>query len=310
MNYRHAFHAGNFADVVKHAVVARIIEHLKQKPSPFRLVDLHAGAGLYDLTAEPAQRTGESAEGVGRLYRNATCEPEPLSPAAEELLAPWRKAVASVNDGTSLARYPGSPEIARILVRQQDRLVFNELHPEDHAALAARFRREKRAKVHDMDAWVAAKALLPPPERRGLVLIDPPYEASGEAARALDALAGAYRRFATGIFCLWYPMKAQADADALARSVDALALPKALRAELAVRRADRADRLNGCGLILVNPPWRLAEELNILLPALAKRLADRTARYPGGASVGPVGRILAEPGKGSRIRRAADRSPF
>ena len=135
MNYRHAFHAGNFADVMKHAVLARIIEHLKRKPAPFRLLDLHAGTGLYDLFAAEAERTGEWRDGVGRLYRGGTCEPEPLPGPAEALIAPWRKVLGAVNDGARLARYPGSPEFCRRLSRDEDRLVFNELHPEDYASL-------------------------------------------------------------------------------------------------------------------------------------------------------------------------------
>jgi 23S rRNA (adenine2030-N6)-methyltransferase len=281
MNYRHAFHAGNAADVVKHVALARIIEHLKAKPSPFRVIDLHAGAGFYDLAGEQAGRTGEWREGVGRLYRNGSCEPDPLSGEAEALLAPWRKAIAAVNDGVRLARYPGSPEIARRLVRPQDRLVFNELHPEDHAALASRFSREKSATVLRLDAWQAARALLPPPERRGLVLVDPPYEAPDEIARAVAGLAEAYRRFASGIFCLWYPVKAQAEANSLVRGFAALGIPKMLRAEVTQRRADNAERLNGSGLMLVNPPWKLEAELNVVLPALTKRLADPIAQGGG-----------------------------
>lgn len=282
MNYRHSFHAGNFADVMKHVVLARIIEHMKAKPAPFRVLDLHAGTGLYDLTADEAQRTGEWREGVGRLYREGSCAPAPLPAPAEQLLLPWRKAVAAVNDGTRLARYPGSPEIARRLIREQDRLSFNELHPEDHGALTQRFGREHRAKLFQTDAWISAKALLPPLERRGLVLLDPPYEAADESARALTGLAEGHRRFATGAFCLWYPVKAQADANALARRAAAIGLAKMLRAELAVRRADRRDQLNGSGLILVNPPWLLEDELKLLLPALAERLADRESRFHGG----------------------------
>ncbi len=282
MNYRHAFHAGNFADVVKHTVFARILEHLKAKPAPFRVLDLHAGAGLFELTSEPAERTGEWREGVGRLYRGETCQPEPLPAAAEALIAPWRKALAAVNDGQRLARYPGSPEIARRLARDGDKLLFNELHPEDHATLAARFARERRARVTCCDAWRAAKALTPPPERRGILLMDPPYEAADEVRRALTALAEAHRRFATGIFLLWYPVKAQADANALSRRAASLGLPKTFRAELTVRRAEKADALNGSGLLLVNPPWKLAAELDVLLPALAERLADREARFRGG----------------------------
>jgi 23S rRNA (adenine2030-N6)-methyltransferase len=283
MNYRHAYHAGNFADVMKHIALARIIERLKAKPAPFRVIDLHAGAALYDLAGDEAGRTGEWREGVGRLYRDGTCAPEPLPDRVEELIAPWRQAVASVNDGVRLARYPGSPEIARRLARGGDRLVFNELHPEDFQALAARFRRERRVKVLQLDAWIAAKGLLPPPERRGLVLIDPPYEERDEAARALAAIAGGYRRFSGGLFFLWYPVKAQADANALARRAAALGIPKLLRAEMTVRRANKGDRLNGSGLMLVNPPWRLNEELGAILPSLAERLADREARFPGGS---------------------------
>ena len=281
MNYRHAFHAGNFADVVKHIVLARIIEHLKQKPAPFRVVDLHAGLGLYDLTADEAQRTGEWRDGVGRLYVDGTCAPFPLSGEAEALILPWRKAVAAVNDGTRLARYPGSPEVARRLVRETDRLSFNEMHPDDNAALAARFAREQRAVVTAVDGWTAAKAALPPPERRGVVLIDPPYETVNERERALAGLTEAHRRFATGIFMLWYPVKAQADANAFARRAASLGIAKMQRVELAVRRADSRESLNGTGLILVNAPWTLANELKILLPALAERLADPAARGGG-----------------------------
>jgi 23S rRNA (adenine2030-N6)-methyltransferase len=289
VNYRHAFHAGNAADVFKHIVLARILEHLKAKPAPFRVVDLHAGIGLYDLTAEEARRTGEWREGVGRLYVDGSCAALALPDAAEALISPWRKAIAAVNDGTTLAHYPGSPEIARRLARDQDRLLFNELHPEDRHTLSRRFGREKRARIEGQDAWQAAKAFLPPPERRGLVLIDPPYEAADETKRLLAGLAEAHRRFATGLFMLWYPIKAQADANALARRVEALNIPKMLRAEVTVRRADRGDRLNGSGLILVNPPWLLQSELRLLMPALADRLADKELQAKGGWRLNPLG---------------------
>ncbi|SEP80704.1 23S rRNA (adenine2030-N6)-methyltransferase [Faunimonas pinastri] len=282
MNYRHAFHAGNFADVVKHITLARIIEHLKAKPAPFRVLDVHAGIGLYDLTADPAIRTGEWLDGVGRLYRDGTADPDPLTDEAEALLAPWRKTIAAVNDGTHLAHYPGSPEIARWLIRPEDSLVFNELHPDDRPVLTRRYGRDGRVKILEMDAWTALKAQLPPPERRGLLLVDPPYEVADEAKKAVTALADAQRRFATGLTFLWYPVKAQADANALARRVEALAIPKTLRVELTIRRADSTLQLNGTGMILVNPPWRLESELRLLLPLLQKRLADRDARFSGG----------------------------
>lgn len=282
MNYRHLFHAGNAADVLKHIVLARIIEHLKGKATPFRVIDLHAGAGIYDLRSEQAENTGEWRDGVGRLYRDGSCEPDVLAAPAEALLLPWRKAVAACNDGAVLARYPGSPEIARRLTRDADRLVFNELHPEDGRMLGERFGAEKRAKIVSMDAWAAMRAFLPPPERRGLVFADPPYEARDERQLALLGMAEAHRRFASGVFCLWFPVKAQAEADAFALQVARLNWPKTLRAELRVRRADSAGRLNGSGLIVSNPPWKLADDLAALLPALSDRLADRQARFAGG----------------------------
>ncbi len=282
MNYRHAFHTGNFGDVLKHVVLARVIEHLKAKPAPFRVIDLHAAIGFYDLAGDEAGRTGEWHDGVGRLYADGTMAPVPLAPAAEALIAPWRQAIASANDGARLLHYPGSPEIARRLTRNQDKLVFNELHPEDHRTLSKRYGGDRRIRITGQDAWVAAKALLPPPERRGLVLIDPAYEAADEQAKLLAGLAEAHRRFATGVLMAWYPIKAQADATALARRVAALAIPKTLRVELTVRRADRKERMNGAGLILANPPWKLEDELRRILPALAERLADREARFPGG----------------------------
>jgi 23S rRNA (adenine2030-N6)-methyltransferase len=271
MNYRHAFHAGGAADVLKHVVLARIIERLKRKPASFSIIDLHAGRGFYDLGRDPGGHPAEWEHGLGRLYRDGSCEPEPLPGAAEDLIEPWRKAVAAVNDGATLAHYPGSPEIARRLAREQDRLLFNELQAEEHAALAQRFRRERRATVTRMEAWAAAKAVLPPPERRGIVLADPPYEIADEGSRALAGLAEAHRRFPTGAFCLWYPVTRRAGATALLRRVAALRLPKTLQAEIAAPRA-ASDGPAGSGLILVNPPWPLESELALLLPALAERL--------------------------------------
>jgi 23S rRNA (adenine2030-N6)-methyltransferase len=303
MNYRHAFHAGNAADVLKHVVISRIIERLKEKSKPFRFVDLHAGRGFYDLASPEAERTGEWRDGVGRLYRDSGCEPDPLPPAAEALLAPWRRAIASCNDGERLARYPGSPEIARRLARNDDRLVFNELHPDDCRALADRFRSERRAKITNMDAWTAIRAFLPPPERRGLILADPPFETPDELDRALAGLAEGRRRFASGVFCLWYPVKGGAAADALAVRAAKLRWPKTLRAELRIRAADDAERLNGSGLLVVNPPWTLVSDLEALIPTLSDRLADKSARRLGGWAVKwLVGENAPRPGSEDQAR--------
>jgi 23S rRNA (adenine2030-N6)-methyltransferase len=262
MNYRHAFHAGNFADVLKHAVLARILVHLREKQQAFRVIDTHAGAGLYDLASAEASRTGEWGEGIGRLMAAK------LPPDVEPLLAPYLAAVAAANRGGDLRRYPGSPLIALSLMRPQDRLVACELEPRAARALAANLGRDARARAVTIDGWVALNAYVPPKERRGVVLIDPPYEDKDEFARLAEALASAHRKWATGIFVLWYPMKECSGPDELAAALRRSGMPKILRAELELPSAAGPTRLNGTGLIIINPPWRLAGELAPLLAAL------------------------------------------
>jgi 23S rRNA (adenine2030-N6)-methyltransferase len=268
MNYRHAYHAGNFADVIKHAVLALVIEHLKLKPAPFRVIDTHAGVGLYDLSSEQAQKTGEWREGIGRIM-----EAE-LAPPAANLLAPYLGVVRELNADGPLLRYPGSPFIARALMRDADRLVVNELHPEDQQELKALFARDRQVKVMELDAWTAVKALLPPPERRGVILIDPAFEETGELARLVGALNEAAKRFAGGTYLLWYPIKELRPVAAFRRQVAALGLPKAFAIELMIRGGEDETRLNGAGLIAVNAPFTLTTNLKILLPELARVLAQ------------------------------------
>jgi 23S rRNA (adenine2030-N6)-methyltransferase len=265
MNYRHAYHAGNHADVLKHAVLTRAIEYLKRKDKPFRIVDAHAGAGIYALDGAEAQKTREWEGGIGRLS-------EPFADDIEALLAPYRAAVAALNPPGNLIRYPGSPWIAAHLMRAGDRLTANELHPEERRHLAELFRLDGRVAVTGVDAATCVKAALPPPERRGLVLIDPPYERPDEAERALRLLDQGLKRFATGCFLLWYPLKADGTAARVCEGVAALAVPGTLRAELRVREAFREGGLAGSGVIVVNPPWMLEGELALLLPALGERL--------------------------------------
>jgi len=268
MNYRHAYHAGNFADVVKHAVLTLIIEHLRLKPAPFRIIDTHAGIGVYDLASEAAQKTGEWREGIGRVMAAK------LSPAAAEVLAPYLDIVRRLNPGGGLLRYPGSPLLARELLRADDRLVVNELHPEDQDELKRLFAHDPQVRVMALDAWMALKALLPPPERRGVMLIDPAFEQTGELARLVGGLKEAARRFATGTFLLWYPIKEMAPVAAFRREVAALGLPKAMAIELMVRGGADETRLNGAGLIAVNAPFTLSAKLDALLPELAPVLAQ------------------------------------
>ncbi|MCJ8142358.1 23S rRNA (adenine(2030)-N(6))-methyltransferase RlmJ [Ancylobacter sp. A5.8] len=275
MNYRHSFHAGNFADVVKHVVLARILAYLGQKDAPFRVLDTHAGAGLYDLQGEDARRTGEWEAGIGAVLRAE------LSPAVRELLAPWLALVAELNppgagtgDAHPLGRYPGSPLIAQALTRPQDRLLFCETEPGVRAALTEAVGRDARAKVLPMDAWQALGAHLPPKERRGLVLIDPPFEQPGEFHRMAEGLASAYRRFATGIYALWYPIKDVRAVDTFRRELERAHIPKTLNIQFDIRAVRQADTLSGCGMVVVNPPFTLADELRTVLSALAPVLSS------------------------------------
>jgi 23S rRNA (adenine2030-N6)-methyltransferase len=272
MNYQHAFHAGNFADVHKHAVLARILIHLQQKPAPFRVIDSHAGAGRYDLSAAEPSRSGEWRDGIARVWR----EPALGQGRLGELLAPYFEAVAACNPGGVLRTYPGSPLIVQKLSRPQDRLVACELEPRAAAMLAATLRGDRRAKALTIDGWTAIGAYVPPKERRGLVLVDPPFEQPADFLRLSEELTAAHRKWPTGIYMLWYPIKTREPADALARRLQRLGIAKILRCEIMLH-PPRADAgLAGSGLILLNPPFTLEADLRILLPALVRVLA------PGG----------------------------
>ena len=268
MNYRHAYHAGNFADVVKHVVLARLVEYLKRKDKAFRVIDTHAGIGLYDLGSEEAQKTGEWHDGIGRLV-------EAKLPAdAAELLVPYLDAVRAQNPGGGISAYPGSPLIVRHLLRKQDRLSAIELHPADASTLAALFEGDFQARVTELDGWLALGAHLPPKEKRGLVLVDPPFEKEGEFGRLVDGLVKAHKRWPGGVFALWYPVK---DRKAVAGFREALAsagIPKIMDIAFDIRPPSREPRLDGTGMIVVNPPYPLESELQMLLPVLAEILGE------------------------------------
>jgi 23S rRNA (adenine2030-N6)-methyltransferase len=269
MNYRHVFHAGNFADVFKHAVLARILAHLADKPQPFRVIDTHAGAGLYDLSGAQANRTGEWRDGIGRMIGAS------LADDLRALLAPYLEALATLNPGGKLRRYPGSPVLALAVMRPQDRLTACELEPHAAAALGRHLRSDRRAKAIAIDGWQALKAYVPPVERRGVVLIDPPFEDADEFDKLLPRLVEAHRKWATGTYMVWYPIKGSASSGFVRRLRQA-DLPKLLRAELHVAAPD-AEKLTGSGLIILNPPWRLRDELRILLPGLLAALQCETS---------------------------------
>lgn len=268
MNYRHVFHAGNFADVVKHATVALIVEHLTGKEKPFRVIDTHAGRGLYDLEADEAARTGEWKNGIGRLW-GATMPDE-----AASLLSPYLESVRSLNPDGRRARYPGSPLVVRHLLRRQDRLTAIELHPDDAEALRSRFAGDVQTRVIALDGWLALGAHLPPKEKRGMVLVDPPFEERGEFGRMVDGLARAHRRWPGGIYAFWYPIKKQPEIADFRSRLRSLGIPKILDARLTVRKPSPEPRLDGSGMIVVNPPYRLEAQLHTLLPALAALLGD------------------------------------
>jgi 23S rRNA (adenine2030-N6)-methyltransferase len=266
MNYRHAFHAGSFADVIKHIVLVRILLYLQEKPAAFRVIDTHAGAGRYDLTGDEAMRGGEWRDGIGRLLDAAIGE------KARDLLAPYLDAVAGCNGAGRLTTYPGSPALVRALLRLQDRLIACELEPVAAAALARNLARDARCKAVAIDGWTALNAYVPPKERRGLVVVDPPFEETSEFARLTQGLETAHRKWPGGSYLLWYPIKEREGPDALARRLRRTGMAKILRAELSVPMPRGSTRLGACGLIVVNPPWTLAAELEILLPELAAAL--------------------------------------
>lgn len=264
MNYRHVYHAGNFADVIKHAILALIIEYLKRKETPLMVLDAHAGLGVYDLSSIQAQKTGEWQGGIGRLWNQDI----------PESLTPWMNVVRSFNPGGEVSVYPGSPKLVQWLMRSEDRLVLVEKHPDDHDTLAQEFRRDARVHVHLADAYAQLKASVPPPERRGLVLIDPPYEEKDEYQKLLRGLSNALKRWPTGIYCIWYPIKARAQIDGFLDGLKHLPLPPTLVTELMLRGGDDPFRLNGCGLVILNPPWILEDALKQMLPFLVQTLTD------------------------------------
>jgi 23S rRNA (adenine2030-N6)-methyltransferase len=273
MNYRHAFHAGGFADVIKHIVLVRMLTYLQEKPAAFRVIDTHAGAGLYDLTSDEARRGGEWLTGIARLMQAR------FSETVLPLMAPYLDIVRAFNPQRDLETYPGSPLIARALLRPQDRLTACEVEPQARKHLIDALRRDTQARVVDLDGWMALPAFVPPNERRGLVLIDPPFEQKDEFERMAGGFAQAFAKWPTGSYVLWYPVKSRRATDNLARQVaeaaGAGAQPgKCLRLEFSVAPQAAEAGLISAGLLIVNPPWKLLGELKAILPELEKPLGQ------------------------------------
>jgi len=269
MNYRHAFHAGNHCDVLKHAALALALERLKLKDKPFAVLDTHAGRGSYDLSGDEARRSGEHLDGIARIIDDED------APAA---LQPYLQAVRDSNPfGKDLRWYPGSPLIVQSAMRREDSAKFCELHPEERRSLETAIGRDARIKIFERDGYEAVRAFLPPKERRGLVLIDPPFEKPGEYQRLTEAIIDGTKRWSSGVFMIWRPIKDEAGCEAFNKAIEKLNLQNTLTAELSVALRT-PDKLTGSGLFVVNPPFGLAASLTGILPYLAKKLAA----VPGG----------------------------
>ncbi|HYE36717.1 23S rRNA (adenine(2030)-N(6))-methyltransferase RlmJ [Methylocaldum sp.] len=264
LSYRHGFHAGNHADVFKHLVLTLLVRPLLNKEKPFFYLDTHAAAGRYDLGSAMARKNREYETGIGPLWKVK---------AAPEAVRDYFETVRAINSGDKLRFYPGSPRVVRHFLRPGDRMALSELHPNEVKVLGDEFAGDKQVKIHHLDGYQALKALLPPAERRGLVLIDPAFELRDERRRLLDAVKEAYRRWATGIFAVWYPIQDRATADDLLRRFKKSGIRNILAAEFKVLPDDEPLRLNGSGMIVINPPWRLDQQLNDLLPWLWEQLA-------------------------------------
>ena len=266
MNYRHAFHAGNHADVLKHLVLSRILALLAKKDAPYAYLDSHAGIGLYDLRGDQASRTGEWLDGIQRVWQ---------ADDVPALFDDYLGVIRALNPNGQLRYYPGSPEVARELSREQDRLQLNEKHPEDGQLLKANMKYDRRVAVHLGEGWHVPRALLPTEQKRAVLLIDPPFEQADELQRCAQAMKESIARMRQAVVAIWYPIKDQRQLKRFYQDLQGTGAPKLLRIELLVHAADNADvGLNGSGLAIANPPWGLEDELRAVLPWLGQNLGQ------------------------------------
>lgn len=265
MNYRHIYHAGNFADVVKHIILSRVILYMQRKEAAFRVLDTHAGLGLYDLSSEEAQKTGEWKNGIGLLLEALDKAPKDVKP----LIKPYLEAVSFFNPEGEIKQYPGSPKLARQFFRKQDRLTALELHPEDYETLQSHFEGDYQARITHLDGWLGLKSHLPPKERRGITLVDPPFEVFHEFFNHLKGMKEAHARFATGTMLMWYPIKNRQACDEFRTELYKTKIPAILDVSLEVRKPKgRVNTFDGTGMAILNPPYMLEKELRVLMPWL------------------------------------------
>lgn len=252
LSYRHAYHAGNFADVVKHTTLVALLQALRRKETPCYVQDTHAGCGMYDLRSAEAAQGAEYTMGIARILN------QPDMPACVDEFVQW---VYQLNAGDDVRSYPGSPAIIQQLMRTQDRLLLTELHPQDYEALYRQFHRDKRIAIHKQDAYQGLKAFLPPKQKRGMVFIDPPYERRDEYQRVVQGLELGYQRWRTGVFAIWYPLMSQRLHSMFLQDVIASGIRKILLAELLIEPLGVEKRFAGCGMLIINPPWQLEDTL-------------------------------------------------
>lgn len=269
LSYQHGFHAGNVADVLKHAVLCHVLDYMLQKDKPLYFHDTHAGRGLYDLTHPVAQKTGEYRDGIARIWSASN------KPAG---VLPYMRALQALNVGEHLRFYGGSLLLAQTLLRSHDRLFASELHPQEYLALQENVQSFFNVRVQKTDGFQALKATLPPKERRGVVLIDPSYETVGDDVAVVNALDEALQRFATGVYLLWYPIVESQRAKKMVKKIAALPLQKLLQVELLVREPT-GEGMAGSGMLVVNPPWSLVAAMQETLPWLVKQLAPDNGSY-------------------------------
>jgi len=270
LSYRHNFHAGNHADIVKHIVETLIIQSLTQKEKPFIYHDTHSGAGRYDLTNDWAEKTGEFKQGIARIWEQ---------PDTPQLIQPYLDAVKAINPTAELHFYPGSPLIAKTFIRPQDRMTLTELHPSDFPLLLNEFRRDHQVRLFNDDAYLRLKSRMPPKERRGLVLIDPPYELKTEYQDVVKGIHDAYKRWATGIYAIWYPVVYRENVDLITTGLARLGIRKILQIELGVEKDSTERGMTASGMIVINPPWKLKSQMEEILPWLQKKIAPDTGHH-------------------------------
>ncbi|MGY0219324.1 23S rRNA (adenine(2030)-N(6))-methyltransferase RlmJ [Endozoicomonadaceae bacterium StTr2] len=270
LSYRHAFHAGNFADVLKHAVLHLTMEHMVRKDKAMTCIDTHAGAGMYRLQGDHAQKTGEYQEGIAKLWQRDDL-PEALQPYIDH--------IKQLNPGNTLKTYPGSPAITQSWLRRDDNFYLYELHPNDHKLLNRQFERRKKVRVAQSDGYHALKALLPPPSRRGMVLIDPPYELKTDYQQAIKAIQNGYQRFSTGTYMVWYPVVKRGFIDDMVKQIQRSQMRNVLQIELCIQPDNNEFGMTGTGMLVVNPPWKLKQQMEEVLPYLVKHLGSADSSF-------------------------------